>query len=90
MVGDFNRLPTARWVMGRGFSLGRGVRVLVPVWLDGYPYIQPTRVLVHDGYGHNWTAVSSNPDETGVKRMLSTRSSVLRGPKLEKRYQVFE
>ena len=46
--------------------------------------IQPTRVLVRDGFGHNWTAVSSNPDETGVKRMLSTRSSVLRGPKLFK------
>ena len=63
---------------------GRGVWVLVPVWVDGYPYIQPKRDLVHDGFGHNWTAVSSNRDETGVKRMLSTRSSVLRGPKLIK------
>ena len=44
--------------------------------------IQPTSVLVRDGFAHNWTAASSNPDETGVKRMLSTRSSVLRGPKL--------
>ncbi len=50
--------------------------------------IQPTRVLVRDGFGHNWTAVSSNPDETGVKRMLSTRSSVLQGPKLSK-IQIF-
>ncbi len=41
--------------------------------------IQPTRVLVRDGFGHNWTAVSSNPDETGVKRTPSTRSSVSNG-----------
>ena len=46
--------------------------------------IQPTRVLVRDGFGHNWTAVSSNPDETGVKRMPSPRSNVLRDPKLSK------
>ena len=52
--------------------------------------IQPTRVLVRDGFGHNWTAVSSNPDETGVKRMLSTRASVLRNPKLSKTVIVHE
>ena len=51
--------------------------------------IQPTRVLVRDGFGHNWTAVSSNPDETGVKRTPSTRSSVLRSPKLPK-IQIFQ
>ncbi len=56
------------------------VRCYIPLDLK-MRKIQPTRVLVRDGFGHNWTAVSSNPDETGVKRTPSTRSSVLRGTK---------
>jgi hypothetical protein len=30
--------------------------------------IQPTRILARGGFGHNWTAISSNPDATGVKK----------------------
>ncbi len=40
--------------------------------------IQPTRILVGECFGHNWAAVSSNPDETGVKRTPSTRFERLR------------
>ncbi len=39
---------------------------------------------------HTPDVVSSNPYETGVKRMLSTRSSVLREPKLSKTYMFHE
>ena len=77
--------PMARqtsFMLAMGFSTGMGVATSPPDLK--MRKIQPTRVLVRDGFGHNWTAVSANPDETGVKRMLSTRSSVLRCPKLSK------
>jgi hypothetical protein len=44
----------------------------------------PNTTNVSFSFGHNWTAVSYNPDEAGVKQTPSRRSTVLRGPKLLK------